>query len=71
MAANVEPNAEPPVIIVGGSITIDLNPNDFPNGPKRVTSNLRIAGIVIEEENGNKQTVSFPTGRLKITLIRG
>jgi hypothetical protein len=78
MSANAEPNVEPPVIIVGGSITIDLRERDFPNQPQPVNGklrinngNLRITGMILEIGSGEPQTIQFPNGKFKITLIRG
>jgi hypothetical protein len=64
-------NTEPPVIVVGGSLTINLNQNDFPNAPRELKCGVRVTSIEIVDENGQTHKFDFPNGKFKITFRRG
>lgn len=63
-------NAEPPVIVIGGSVTVELNQADFPGAPRQISANVQIAGVIVEDDAGKTHTINFPTGKFKLTLIR-
>jgi flagellar hook assembly protein FlgD len=61
---------EPPVIITGGSITVQLNPDDFPAAQRESKSNASVKAVEIRDENGQVvSTVPLPKN-FKLTLIR-
>ena len=61
---------DPPVVVTGGSVSIKLRKENFPNAPVHEVSdpNLSIQRIVVEDENGNAQTFNFPSGKFKISF---
>jgi hypothetical protein len=61
---------EPPVIITGGSITVQLNSEDFPTSPRESKSNASVKAVEIRD--GNDQVVStVPLPKnFKLILIR-
>lgn len=60
--------ADPPVVVTGGSIIIKLNSPDFPGAPREIKSNVKITSIMIEDENGQKQTINVPQGKFTVTF---
>lgn len=59
---------DPPVVVTGGTITINLNPQVFPGAPAEIKANIKITRIVVEGENGQKQTINVPQGKFTVTF---
>lgn len=63
---------DPPIIITGGSITVDLAENVFTkNGDKHTNSNKKIRSVKVEVEGQAAKTFTVPNGKVTVTIEYG
>ena len=63
---------DPPIVVSGGSITVDLDENIFTkNGNKHTNPNKRIRSVKVEVEGQAAQTFTVPNGRVTVTIEYG
>lgn len=64
---------DPPIIVTGGSINIDLNEDIFtPSGKnKRWNANKKISSVVVTVEGEAPQTFNIPNGKVTVTIHYG
>ena len=63
---------DPPIIVTGGSITVDLAENIFTkNGNKYSNPNKRIRSVKVEVEGQAAQTFAVPNGKVIVTIEYG
>lgn len=65
-------NQDPPIVVSGGSVTIDLNEEIFtPSGKnQRSNPNKKIKSVEVTI-NGNTQTFDVPSGKVTVTIRYG
>ena len=63
---------DPPIVVSGGSVTIEFDPNIFtPNGNnKHWNANKKIRRVEVTV-NGNTQTIDVPNGKVTVTIHYG
>ena len=63
---------DPPIVVTGGSVTIDYDSKIFtPNGNgKHSNANKKIRSVDITI-NGNTQTTEVPNGKVTVTIHYG
>ena len=63
---------DPPIVISGGSVTIDIDEDIFtPNGKnKRWNANKKIKRVEVTI-NGNTQTIDVPNGKVTVAVHYG
>ncbi len=64
---------DPPIVITGGSVTIDLDEEVFtPSGKnKRSNSNKKIRSVEISLNGGAPQVIPVPNGKVTVTVRYG
>ncbi len=66
--------ADPPIVITGGSVHIEFDQNNFtPDGKgkhKHSDANKKIRSVVVEV-NGQTQTFNVPNGKVTVTINYG
>ena len=63
---------DPPIVISGGSVTIEFDQNTFtPNGNgKHSNANKKIRSVEVTV-NGNTQTFNVPNGKVTVAIHYG
>ena len=63
-------NQDPPIVVSGGSVTIEFDPTIFtPNGNgKHTNANKKIRSVVIEVNGQAAQTINVPNGKVTVTI---
>lgn len=63
----------PPIIVTGGSVTIDLDEEIFkPNGRnQRSNANKKISSVEISLNGGAPQIIEVPNGKVTVTINYG
>ena len=64
---------DPPIVVTGGSVTIDFPSNIFtPNGNgKHSNSNKKITSVEVAVEGEQPYTVNVPNGKVTVTINYG
>ena len=61
---------DPPIVVTGGSVTIDFDSKIFtPNGNgKHSNANKKIKRVEISVDGGPVQTVNVPNGKVTVSI---
>lgn len=64
---------DPPIVVSGGSVTIDFDSTIFtPNGNnKHTNANKKIRNVVVEVNGQAAQTIDVPNGKVTVTINYG
>ena len=64
---------DPPIVVSGGSVTIEYQESDFtPNGTnKRSNASKKIRSVVVEVNGQPAQTFNVPNGKVTVTINYG
>ena len=64
---------DPPIVITGGSVTIEYDPTIFtPNGKgKHSNANKKISSVEVTVGDGPPQTFNVPNGKVKVQINYG
>jgi hypothetical protein len=63
---------DPPIVVTGGSITVDIAENIFTkNGNKHSNANKKIRSVKVEVEGQAPQTFNVPNGKVVVTIEYG
>ncbi len=64
---------DPPIVVSGGSVTIEYDSNIFtPNGNgKHSNANKKIRSVVVEVNGQPAQTINVPNGKVTVTINYG
>jgi hypothetical protein len=63
---------DPPIVISGGSITVDLDETIFTkNGNKYSNANKKIRSVKVEVEGQAPQSFTVPNGKVVVTVEYG
>lgn len=64
---------DPPIVVSGGSVTIDFDSTIFtPNGNgKHSNANKKIKSVVVEVNGQAPQTINVPNGKVTVTINYG
>jgi len=67
------PPTDPPIVVTGGSVTIDLDEDIFtPSGKnKRSNPNKKITSVEISVNGGTPQIIDVPNGKATVTIRYG
>ena len=63
-------NPDPPIVVSGGSVTIEFDSDIFtPNGNgKHSNANKKIRSVVVEVNGQAPQTFNVPNGKVTVTI---
>lgn len=63
----------PPIVVSGGSVTIEFDEDIFtPNGKgKRSNANKKIRSVTVAVNGQTPQTITVPNGKVTITINYG
>jgi len=65
-------NPDPPIVISGGSVTIEYDSSIFtPSGNGKHSNANKKIGRVEVTVNGNTQTIDVPNGKVTVTIHYG
>ena len=64
---------DPPIVVTGGSVTIDLDEDIFtPSGKnKRSNANKKISSVEVSVNGGAPQIINVPNGKVTVTIRYG
>ena len=64
---------DPPIVVSGGSVTIDIDEDIFtPSGKnKRSNANKKITSVEVSVNGGAPQVISVPNGKVTVTIRYG
>lgn len=64
---------DPPIVVTGGSVTIDLDEDIFATSGKnqRSNSNKKIKSVEVSVNGGAPTTFDVPSGKVKVTIRYG
>lgn len=63
---------DPPIVVTGGSITIDIDETIFTkNGNRHSNANKKIRRVEVSVDDGATQTIDVPNGKVRVEIHYG